>query len=103
MLERETYMGFRGIPQILLFLYHAVQDEITTISNPEALLERYCSVGVDVRLERNSIGGHLAEASNGDQRALEWLGQVLRGEDVGKGCVLKDVALNVTDSPLKLS
>lgn len=98
-LKRETYMGFHGIPQMPLFIYHAVQDEITLISNPETLFERYCSVGVDVLFERNTIGGHLAEATNGDQRALEWLGEVLGGVDVRKGCVVKDVALNVTDSP----
>ena len=99
-LKRETYMGFRGIPQMPLFFYHAVQDEITHISNPESLFERYCSVGVDVLFERNTIGGHLAEATNGDQSALEWLERVLGGADVRTGCVVKDVALNVTDSPL---
>lgn len=99
-LKRETYMGFHGIPQMPLFFYHAVQDEITVISNPEALFERYCSVGVDVLFERNTIGGHLAEATNGNARALQWLGRVLKGEGVGQGCIVKDVALNVTDSPL---
>lgn len=99
-LKGETYMGFRGIPLMPLFFYHAVQDEITVISNPQALVGRYCSVGVDVLFERNTIGGHLAEATNGDARALAWLERVLGGEDVGEGCLIRDVALNVTDSPL---
>lgn len=98
-LKRETYMGFRDIPLTPLFFYHAVQDEITVISNPQTLVERYCSVDVDVLFERNTIGGHLAEATNGDARALAWLEKVLRGDEVREGCVIRDVALNVTDSP----
>lgn len=99
-LKRETYMGFRGIPQMPLFFYHAVQDEISHVSNPEALYERYCSVGVDVLFERNTIGGHLAEETNGDQRALAWLEKVLGGDGGKIGCVMRDVALNATNSPL---
>lgn len=99
-LKRETYMGFRGIPLMPLFFYHAVHDEITHISNPQALVKRYCSAGADVLFERNTVGGHVAEETNGDARAMAWLEKVLSGDMVGEGCVVKDVTLDVTDSPL---
>lgn len=99
-LKRETYMGFHGIPQMPLFFYHAVHDELTNVSNPQALFDRYCAVGVDVLFERNVVGGHLAEATNGDKRALEWLREVLAGRHEEKGCIQEAVVLNITDSPL---
>ena len=83
-----------------MFIYQAVADEIAHINNTDRLVETYCSVGANILFERNTIGGHLAEMTNGDQRALDWLQSVLSGSYKHQGCTIRDVALNITDSPL---
>lgn len=77
-----------------------MHDELSPILSTDQLVDRYCSVGVDVLYERNSIGGHIAEGINGDRRAFDWLGKVLSGTYNHTGCETKTVAINITDSPL---
>ena len=100
MLDREAYMGYHGVPQMPLFIYKAIADEITNIDTTDVLVQRYCNVGANILYERNKVGGHLAEETNGDKRALEWLSKVLDGSYQHAGCTIKNVAINVTDSPL---
>ncbi|KAK5163477.1 uncharacterized protein LTR77_010659 [Saxophila tyrrhenica] len=96
----QGYMGYHGVPIMPMLMYKAVADEITAIEDTDVMVDEYCKVGANIVYERNTIGGHLAEETNGDQRALEWLTQVLSGTYHHKGCTVKNVALNVTDSPL---
>ena len=99
-LDRETMMGFHGTPQIPLYVYKAIHDEISPIADTDTLVSRYCEVGGNVIYERNSIGGHLAEETNGDARAIDWLAQVFAGTYQHSGCTIQDVAINVTSSPI---
>ncbi|KAK1035098.1 hypothetical protein LTR33_016510, partial [Friedmanniomyces endolithicus] len=73
---------------------------IAPIDAVDELVSRYCGVGVNILYERNSIGGHLAEEINGDASAFRFLQAVLGGTYSHTGCTVRDVALNVTDSPL---
>ena len=99
-LDQETYMGYHGVPKMPLYIYKAIADEITDIQGTDELVDRYCAIGVNILYERNSIGGHLAEETNGDSSALEWLAQVLSGTYQHDGCTIRNVAINVIDSPL---
>ncbi len=99
-LNEQSYMGYHGTPKMPMLIYKAVNDELTAIEDTDEVVDRYCGVGANIVYERNTIGGHLAEETNGDQRALEWLAQVLGGTYHHSGCTIKDVALNVTDAPL---
>ncbi|KAK3725429.1 hypothetical protein LTR37_000399 [Vermiconidia calcicola] len=99
-LHREGYMGYHGVPEMPLFIYKAVADEITSIEDTDRMVQRYCEVGANIVYERNTVGGHLAELTNGDRRAFEWLGQVLGGTYEHEGCTIRNVAVNITDSPL---
>jgi hypothetical protein len=83
-----------------LFIYKAVHDEVTPINSADKLVDWYCSVDANIIYERNTIGGHIAEGYNGDQRALQWLNSVLTGTYNHTGCTVKTVAINVTDSPV---
>lgn len=100
MVNEQTQMGYHGVPQMQLYIYKAVADEITSIESTDALVERYCGVGTDIVYERNTVGGHLAEETNGDQSALEWLAEVLDGSYHHEGCTVRDVAIGIDDSPL---
>ncbi|CAK4030945.1 secretory lipase-domain-containing [Lecanosticta acicola] len=101
-LARDASLGYHGIPTAPMYIYKAVHDEISPVEDADALVERYCQGGAEVVYERNGLGGHLAEESNGDARALEVLQRMLEGRWVGgrEGCVVRDVAVNVTDSAL---
>lgn len=97
-LNEQGYMGYHGTPTIPMFMYKAVGDELTAIADTDELVDRYCKVGANIVYERNTVGGHLAEETNGDQRAFEWLARVLGGSYHHSGCTIKDVTVNVTDS-----
>jgi hypothetical protein len=99
-LIREGEMGTHGTPRMPLFIYKAVHDEVTPINSADKLVDWYCSVDANIIYERNTIGGHIAEGYNGDQRALQWLNSVLTGTYNHTGCTVKTVAINVTDSPV---
>jgi hypothetical protein len=62
-------------------------------------VERWCEVGVDVKYQRNEIGGHIAEITNGRGRALEWLREVFEGGEGARGCVVENVVVNITSNP----
>ncbi|RAQ48500.1 lipase 1 precursor [Aspergillus flavus] len=103
-LNRDGYMGYHGVPQIPIYAYKAIHDEVSPVGDTDALLERYCGVGVNILYERNSIGGHSAEGTNGHARALQFVSSVLDGSYASvyqtQGCTFRDVAVNITDSAL---
>lgn len=96
-------MGYHGVPQMPLFVYKAVRDEISPVKDTDDLVNKYCQVGATIEYERNTVGGHSAGAVNGEASAFQFLAQVLGGtyEPPEQGCSVKDVAYNVTSSPLK--
>jgi hypothetical protein len=100
MIDREGYMGYHGTPEMPLFIYKAIGDELTPIASTDDLVDRYCNVGVNIIYERNTIGGHVAEETNADKPAFEWLSKVLSGTYDHTGCTIKNTSYNVTDSPL---
>ncbi|PQE33618.1 lipase 1 precursor protein [Rutstroemia sp. NJR-2017a WRK4] len=100
-IHRDCMMGYHGVPQMPMLVYQAVADELAPIGNTDELVNRYCGVGANILYQRNTIGGHLAEYTNGDEGALEWLRAVLGGTyRVEGGCTVQNVAINVTSSPV---
>jgi hypothetical protein len=99
-INKEGYMGYHGVPRLPVFAYKAIHDEFTNVRDTDVLVQRWCGVGVDVRYERNQIGGHIAEITNGRGRALEWLKGVFDGEATAKGCFVQDVFVNITSVPV---
>nr|POE86454.1 lipase a [Quercus suber] len=98
--SHQGIMGAHGVPSMPLFIYKAIQDEITPIQDTDRLVNGYCSLGGNILYERNTLNGHLAEEANGDSHASEWLEAVLTGTLRQSGCTIRDVSWNVTDSPL---
>ncbi|KAJ4007689.1 Trichothecene C-3 esterase [Fusarium irregulare] len=103
LVNREGVMGYYGVPRWPLFIYQAVPDEITKISETDALVERYCGVGADILFERNSVGSHYEEADNSYGAAVQWLKDLFDGQQVPgetEGCVIRGVTRNVTSITL---
>jgi hypothetical protein len=43
-----TYEGFHGIPQMPMFVYKAIHDELSPVADADYLVDRYCSVGANI-------------------------------------------------------
>ncbi|KYK56469.1 hypothetical protein DCS_03469 [Drechmeria coniospora] len=99
-LRSDGQMGYHGVPQMPLYVYKAVEDEVSPINETDALVARYCGIGVDVTYLRNTAGGHTAEYYNGRPGALEFLTAVLMGRFNGTGCAVKDVKVSRAPSGL---
>ncbi|KAK4120265.1 lipase 5, partial [Parathielavia appendiculata] len=87
------HMGYHGIPQMPLFVYKAVMDELTSIATTDDHVDRICRVGANVLYQRNLVGAHESEYVNGGVRALGWLELVLSGTrpEPGSGCKVENV------------
>lgn len=102
---RDGLMGYHGVPQMPMFAYKAVGDLVSPINDTDKLVQKYCQVGANILYLRNSIGGHSAEATNGNAAASAWLGAVLDGsfstKYAAQGCTTSNVSVNITSSPFK--
>ncbi|CAK7203114.1 hypothetical protein SEUCBS139899_005843 [Sporothrix eucalyptigena] len=101
-INSDGQMGYHGVPQMPLFVYKAIADEVSPINDTDALVERFCNVGVNINYQRNSIGGHAAEGTNGNAAATAWLDSIFAGTFASTanatGCTIENVAINVTSS-----
>jgi len=101
--EQNAVMGFHGVPDIgvPLFIYKAIHDEVTTIAGTDAYVERICAFGVNILYQRNTVGGHQDEFTNGDPRAFEWLKRVLdEGYTPTPGCWIQNVTVDIVNTGL---
>lgn len=87
---RDGLMGYHGVPQMPLFAYKAIQDEISPIADTDELVSKYCNVGASIWYQRNTVGNHEIEQVNSDAAAFEWLAAALTG-DVQTGCKVENV------------
>lgn len=95
-INSDGLMGYHGVPQMPLFAYKAVADEVSNITDTDALVNKYCEVGASILYQRNSVGGHEAEDINGDARAFDWLSRALNGTLQQTGCLIQNVTVNIT-------
>ncbi|PSS05230.1 lipase 1 [Coniella lustricola] len=100
----EIQMGYHGIPQMPIYAYKAIQDEISVVEDTDVLIDRFCAVEANILYERNTIGGHVADLINGKPSALQFLHDIFgRTNTTGfpsSGCVVRDVTVNITDSAM---
>lgn len=97
LLHTEATLGGHGIPQVPLFIYKAIDDEVTPIAGTDELVERYCTYGANIWYQRNTVGGHLPEVANGKARTKQFLQDVLEVNYTHEGCTVEDVTVNVAE------
>lgn len=99
-INSDGIMGYHGVPRIPVFVYKAVHDEISNISDTDNLVERYCAVGANILYQRNSVGNHEQEAYNSLNTAVQWLAIVLTGNYAKvyktEGCNVQNVTRKAT-------
>lgn len=95
--QDNCYMGYHGVPQMPVFMYHAIHDELEPIANVEALAKKYCGAGASILLERNTVSNHSGEAVKGQARAVAYLKSALAGTLEGDypvpGCEVRTVTV----------
>ena len=105
LLNRDGIQGYHGVPSMPLYIYKAIGDEISPVADTDALVERYCAVGANILYQRNTVGGHVTEGSNGAPANLAFLKAVLGGtyaaEYQTRGCTIQNVTTgNDTSEPV---
>lgn len=97
-----TIMGYHGVPQMPLYAYKAIQDEVAPVEETDALVEKYCTIGANIFYQRNTRGGHFDEYYNGDLPAFDWLSSVADGswnkKYPSQGCTVQNVTVGTTDN-----
>lgn len=101
-INRDGIMGYHGVPQMPIFAYKAIGDEISVVEDTDALVDKYCNIGANILYQRNTVGAHSLEAVNGRPSALAWLSSVLGGtyaEDyAASGCTIETVTIDLTNT-----
>ncbi|KAH6664962.1 secretory lipase-domain-containing protein [Halenospora varia] len=84
-LQKNAVMTYHGVPSAPIFVYKAVNDEVTLVGDSDAYVERSCRMGAR-------------------GRALEWLGGVFEGRagltGGDSGCEVVNVTVGVVDTGL---
>ena len=98
-IDRNWHMGSYFTPRTPLYFYKAIQDEMSPIQATDDLVAKYCADGAAVLYERNTVGNHLDEYTNGRLSAFNWLVSALEGtleSDYGTdGCTIRNVTESV--------
>ncbi len=93
-MNNEGLMGLHGTPNMPVFVYQAVSDEMCPIKYVDPLIKKYCSNGANIWMQRNARGNHNLEGTNGRQRGLNFLGDVIEGTRLTgrpeQGCRIED-------------
>ncbi|KAK1753262.1 lipase 1 [Echria macrotheca] len=79
MFDREGTLGNFGQPNTTIFMYHAIEDDMTPIGETDAVVQKFCDKGANILYHRNAWGGHNDELGNGRQRSLDFFGYIFDG------------------------
>ncbi|KAG4421177.1 hypothetical protein IFR04_005697 [Cadophora malorum] len=80
-------MGKHGVPQIPMYFYQAVEDEVMPISGNDALIDSYCSKSISsLQYIRHKAGNHAATSFAGAGGAVGFLKDRFNGVPAQKGC-----------------
>jgi hypothetical protein len=99
-LQVNGLMTYHGVPKPPLFVYKAIHDEVTLVGDTDTYVERNCAFGAKIKYERNTVGGHVDELTNGDARALNWLATLFEGGYEPGGCTVQNVTVGIVDTGL---
>ncbi|KAJ5920868.1 hypothetical protein N7466_009194 [Penicillium verhagenii] len=91
-------LGIHGTPSAPMFVYKAIGDEISPVTDTDEVVAEYCVDGANIEYHRNSVGDHESESVAGSGIALTWLSERLNGVKAEKGCHVKDVTVSSLSS-----
>ncbi|KAM3422002.1 hypothetical protein BST61_g2379 [Cercospora zeina] len=92
-INRDGIMGYHGVPQMPVYAYKAIQDEISPVNETDALINKFCGIGAAIRYDRNTVGNHGGESVNNQPQAIAFLDSVLGGTYNATGCQIQNVTV----------
>ena len=84
-----------GTPNMPIYIYHAINDELIPVKDVNALVAKYCSLGVKITYYQDPASEHVSLAFSGAQGALAYLNARFEGIDVPSTCALPTVPPNM--------
>jgi len=93
-LNETGVMGQHGVPQMPIFAYKAVGDEIAPINGSDALIAKLCSQGANIQYVRDLVGEHATETIFGAGDAFVWVKERFDGIPAPVGCTTTNVSLD---------
>jgi hypothetical protein len=97
-LSESGIMGRHGTPQMPLFIYKALADEVSPIADTDALVQQLCSQGARIQYTRDLVGEHVTEAITGSGDALSFIKARFNGVPAANGCNTKTVISDLADT-----
>ncbi len=94
-LNETGVMGQHGLPEMPIYAYKAVGDEISPVKDTDALIESLCARGANIQYVRDHVGEHATEQIAGAADALRFLSDRFDGVPAPVGCNVTDVAFDV--------
>lgn len=92
----------QNTPNIPLFIYKSISDEVSPIADSDELVAKYCEGGANVEYKRDRLSEHASLEVIGAPDALLWLIDRMAGKPIHTGCTNTTV-LTSLDSPRALA
>lgn len=84
-------------PQIPIFMYKSIGDEISPIADTDNLVKEYCAAGANIFYHRDKESNHGDLAILAAPKALSWLIDTMEGRTHLKGCKTETVFSSLLD------
>lgn len=98
--DQDGVMGLHGVPQMPVYVYKAINDQISPVADTDALVASFCEQGANILYQRNTVGSHGTEEINGDPAATLFLDAVLTGTYADSysttGCTIQNVTVQTS-------
>lgn len=95
-IQNDNALG-QATPKIPLYVYKSTGDELSPVSETDALVKKYCGGGTPVEYVRDILSEHGSLAITGAVKALAWLIDVLDEGKPQKGCSTATVISSLLD------
>ncbi|MGV9412969.1 lipase family protein [Nocardia sp. NPDC003693] len=76
-------------PDVPLYLYHSVEDDVIPVAGFSALVDRYCALGANLTAVHSGISGHNPAAVVESLGVLGYLADRFAGVPAARGCVMR--------------
>ncbi|KAF4513199.1 hypothetical protein G6O67_000501 [Ophiocordyceps sinensis] len=83
-------------PRMPIFVYKSTADEVSPVSETDALVRQYCAAGATVEYQRDAESDHGSLAVLAAPKALSWLRETMNDRR-RKGCVTRTVTSSLLD------
>ncbi len=78
-IDREGIAGLQGTPNMPVFLYQAIDDEMCPIQYVDPVAKKHCENGGNIWYQRNTLGNHNLEGAQRAAAGARFLTDIIEG------------------------